>query len=142
VKFNYEWDWAGAEREFQRAIELNPNYATAHQWYAEYLMYMKRFNESIAEFQRALELDPFSLIINVPQGSPYFYMRQYDQAMEKYQKALEMDPNFTFAIYCLAWCYEQEGLFEQAIAESFVANFRLVMLIAAGLALASALSAT
>jgi TolB-like protein/DNA-binding winged helix-turn-helix (wHTH) protein/Tfp pilus assembly protein PilF len=115
VKYYYDWEWSGAEQEFKRAIELNPNYATAHQWYAEYLFYMKRFDESLAEINRAHELDPLSLVINTELGSPYFYMRQYDQAMEKYRKALEMEPHFPLATYSLALCYEQKSMFDEAI---------------------------
>lgn len=116
VKYYHDWNWSGAEREYQRAIELNPNYATAHQWYAEYLMYMERFDESLAEFKRAQELDPLSLVINTELGSPYLYMRQCDQAMKQYQKGLEMDPNFPLAVYCMGLCYEQQGMYEEAIA--------------------------
>lgn len=115
VKYYYDWDWSRAEDEFKRAIELNPNYATAHQWYAEYLFYMERFDESLAEINRAHELDPFSLAINTELGSPYFYMRQYDQALDKYRKAKEMDPHFFLATYCLALCYEQKGMYDEAI---------------------------
>jgi TolB-like protein/DNA-binding winged helix-turn-helix (wHTH) protein/Tfp pilus assembly protein PilF len=115
VKYYYDWEWSGAEQEFKRAIELNPNYATAHQWYAEYLFYMKRFDESLGEINRAHELDPLSLVINTELGSPYFYMRQYDQAMEKYRKALEMEPHFPLATYSLALCYEQKSMFDEAI---------------------------
>ena len=64
VKMLYDWDWQASEKEFKRAIELNPNYAEAHQWYAEYLAYMGRHDESIKEAKRALELDPLSLGIN------------------------------------------------------------------------------
>lgn len=115
IKYYYEWDWLGAEAEFKRAIELNPNYATAHQWYAEYLFYMERFDESITEIKRAHELDPLSLVINTELGSPYLYMRQYDQAMEKYRKALEMDASFPLAVYCMGLCYEQKSMFKEAI---------------------------
>ncbi len=116
VKYYYEWDWSGAEKELKRAIEINPNYATAHQWYAEYLFYMQRFDESLAEINRAYELDPLSLVINTELGSPYLYMRQYDQAMEKYRKALEMDPHFFLANYCLALCYGQKSMYREAIS--------------------------
>jgi eukaryotic-like serine/threonine-protein kinase len=117
VRYNYEWDWAGAEKEFRKAIELNSNYATAHQWYAEYLFYMERFDESLVEIDLAYHLDPLSLIINSELGSPYLYRRQYDQAIEKYRQALELDPTFTIALYSLAVCYEQKSMFDEAIAE-------------------------
>jgi DNA-binding winged helix-turn-helix (wHTH) protein/TolB-like protein/Tfp pilus assembly protein PilF len=116
VKYYYEWDWAGAEVEFKRAIEMNPNYATAHQWYGEYLFFMERFDESLAQLNRARELDPLSLVINTELGSPYFYMRQYDRAAGMYRKALDMDPNFRLAGYCVALCYGQQGMYNEAIA--------------------------
>src|SRR5262249_27185520 len=94
VKYYYDFDWRGAEQEFLRAIKLNPNYPTAHQWYAEYLFYMGRFDESIAQIHVAHQLDPTSLVINTELGSPYFYLRDYDAAMRAYRQALEMDPNF------------------------------------------------
>jgi tetratricopeptide (TPR) repeat protein len=68
VKADYDWDWPGAEREFRRAIELNPGYATAHQWYAEMLSELGRHEEALAEIKRAQQLDPFSLIINAVRG--------------------------------------------------------------------------
>jgi TolB-like protein/Tfp pilus assembly protein PilF len=115
ARYYYDWDWAGAEAEFKRAIALNPNYATAHQWYGEYLFYMQRFDESLAQINRAHELDPFSLVINYELASPYFYMRRYDQAIKKYREAMEMDPHFPLASYYLAVCYEQKGMFDEAI---------------------------
>ncbi|MFQ5927272.1 MAG: adenylate/guanylate cyclase domain-containing protein, partial [Terriglobia bacterium] len=93
-KMDYEWDWSSAEREFRRAIELNPSYATAHHQYSHLLTAMNRTEEMLAESQRALELDPLDLIINVHLGARYYYARQYDQAIEQLQKVVEMDPNF------------------------------------------------
>jgi DNA-binding winged helix-turn-helix (wHTH) protein/TolB-like protein len=116
VEYYHDWNWAGAEQEFKRAIAANPNYATAHQWYSEYLFYMVRFEESIAEINRAHELDPISLSISTEMGSPYYYMRQYDAALEKYQAAHEMDPAFPLAVYCMALCYGQKSQFNEAIA--------------------------
>ena len=84
-----------AAREFQRAIELNPNYATAHQWYGiDLLVALGRFDEAISEVKRALELDPLSLIINSDLGRTYYFARRYDEAIEQLRKTLEMDPNF------------------------------------------------
>ncbi|TET25767.1 MAG: hypothetical protein E3J76_01025, partial [Candidatus Aminicenantes bacterium] len=94
VKENYDWDWKGAEREYRRAIELNPNYATAHQWYAGYLGAMGRHDESIAENKQAQELDPLSPIIGADLGTNFISARQYDQAIEEFQKVLEMDPDY------------------------------------------------
>jgi serine/threonine protein kinase/Tfp pilus assembly protein PilF len=93
----YDWDWPAAEREFKRAIELNPAYATAHEWYAVYLFAMGRFDESIVETLRARELDPLSLIINAIVGVVYFAARRYDESIKYHKKTLEMDPNFLIA---------------------------------------------
>jgi len=117
VKATYEWNWSDAEREFKRAIELMPNYPTAHHWYAEYLKQMGRHGEALTEIKRAQELDPRSLIVNTSVAWQYYFMRQYDQAMELYQMTLEIDPNFGPAHWGLGWAYEQKSMFEEAIAE-------------------------
>src|SRR6266700_716451 len=111
----YDWDWRGAEREFQRAIELNPNYAIAHQWYCGYLEAMGRTHEAIAEGKRALELDPLSPIITFEMGLGFFYARDYDKAIEYYQKTLELDPDFPPAHGQLPAAYEQKRMYDQAI---------------------------
>jgi len=116
IKFWQEWDWGGAESEFKKAITLNPDYATAHQWYAEYLRLMGRFDESIAESNKALELDPLSLIINMEAGLPYYFQHQLDKASEHFQKAIELDPNFALAYVELGWVYEETGNQAKAIA--------------------------
>lgn len=118
VKEQYDWDWLGAEQEFKRAIELNPNYPTAHQYYSEYLTFLGRTEEAVREIQRAHELDPLSLIITTEMGYPYFAARRCDLAMEHFRKALELDPNFPFAIYNIAMCYSREAKHEEAIAEA------------------------
>jgi tetratricopeptide (TPR) repeat protein len=108
-------DWPEGVREFQRAIDLNPSYSTAHMWYSYYLMALGRFDEAVAEAKRAQELDPLSLIINTQTGTPFFYMRKYDRAIEQYQKALEMDPQFPPARYWLGRAYTQKGAYSEAI---------------------------
>jgi serine/threonine protein kinase/tetratricopeptide (TPR) repeat protein len=113
----YDWDWSGAERELQRSIELNPNYATAHQWYGAVLWNTGRLQEAMASERRALELDPLSSIINRNVGDVLFFQRQYDQAIEQYRKTLEFDPGFTSAIYSLSGAYAQKGMFSEALAE-------------------------
>ena len=90
----HEWDWAGAEKEFKRAIELNAGYPTAHAWYGEYLMVLGRFDESLAEMNRADELSPLSPAINLALGYRFYYARQYPQAIEQCQKTLAMDGGF------------------------------------------------
>ena len=117
IRFYYDWDWPGAESGFRRAIGLNPNYATAHQWYAEYLFYMGRFEEANREINRAHELDPQSLVIGLQLASPHMYSRNYVQAIDKIQEALKLNPEFPLGIYMLATCYEQLGRFDEALAE-------------------------
>jgi Tol biopolymer transport system component/serine/threonine protein kinase/tetratricopeptide (TPR) repeat protein len=111
-----ERDWTGAEREFRRAIELNPNYATAHHWYAFNLAAMGRLPESLNEIKRARELDQRSVIINTAVGNVYYYARRYDQAIEQCRKALEMDPGFVPAHTVLRWSLEKKGMYEEAYA--------------------------
>jgi len=122
IKYIYEWDWPGAERGFKLAISLNPNYATAHQWYAEFLTIVGRFDEALKEIKRAQELDPLSLIMNAIGGWPYMYGRKYDQAIEHFQKTLEMDPDFRPAHSYLARTYLWKGMYEEALKEYEILN--------------------
>jgi len=117
VKMTCDWDWAGSEREFQRALEINPNDGTARQWYATYFEAMGRLDKTIAERRRALDAEPLSLIISTMLGRALYFGRHYDQAMEEPRKALEMDPSFVEAHLYLGWVYEQKGRFVDAIAE-------------------------
>jgi serine/threonine protein kinase/TolB-like protein/Tfp pilus assembly protein PilF len=117
VKAFYEWDWAGAEGEYRRAIELNPGYASAHHWYGWYLALMGRLNEAIAEVKQASELDPLSLEINTDLGLSFFFARQYESAIEQFEKAIEMDPNSIWTRFFLGWAREQKGDYDEAIAE-------------------------
>jgi TolB-like protein/DNA-binding winged helix-turn-helix (wHTH) protein len=117
-KADFEYDWQGAEREFKRAIELNPNYADAHYRYAwTYLTPLGRSEEAISEMKKALELDPFSRIYNTVFGLTYFYARKYDQAEEQFKKAIEINPDFFITYYHLAWLYSQTGQYQKAIDE-------------------------
>src|SRR5262245_5745901 len=111
---NYDWDWQTAEKEFRRAIELNPNYATAHHWYAEHLTWLGRFDEALRESERARQLDPLSLIIAADNGAILYYARQYDRAITQFLAVREMDPNFS-RTYFIIWAYEQKGLFSDAM---------------------------
>jgi tetratricopeptide (TPR) repeat protein len=115
--YEYDWKFAEAEKEFKRAIELNPNYATTRHWYAEYLLSVGRNEEAIAEIKRAQELDPLSLIINSIVGIVYTETRQYDRAIEQLKKTIEMDHNFPRAHLFLAEAYERKGMFVEAISE-------------------------
>jgi tetratricopeptide (TPR) repeat protein len=116
ASFIFDRDWASAEREFNRAIELNPNYATAHQWYSEFLASMRRFDEAIKEIGRAQELDPLSLIINTMSGRTFYYAREYDRAIEQFRKTLEIDPDFLIAYGDLGRIYIQKKMYEEALA--------------------------
>ena len=112
----YDYDFPGGEREFKRAIELNPNSASAHQWYGYYLAGLARADEAFGEIKRAQELDPLSLIINGELGMPFYFTRQYDRAINEFKKALEIDPNIGLTRVFLSWTYVQKGMYEEAIA--------------------------
>jgi serine/threonine protein kinase/Tfp pilus assembly protein PilF len=116
-----DWDWAAADREFRRAIELNPNFATAPHWYALYLAEMGRFEEAVASIKQALELDPASVYINADYGRVLFYARRYDESLEQYRKTVEMAPNFSAFYVELSYLYEQLGLFDEwvTVTEKF-----------------------
>ncbi len=117
VRMSYEWDWPGAEREFQRAIQLDPAYPTARHWYSICLAAAGRNEEAIASLTRAQQLDPLSLIISADLGLEAYFARRYDQAVEQVRKVLEMDPNFAAARRHLGMAYEQKGMYKEAVAE-------------------------
>ena len=117
VSYHYEWDWARAEREFKRAIELNPNYATAHHWYGEYLGVVGRFDEAVAEYRVALQLDPLSFVVNLDLGWDFYLARRYDDAIAQYRKALEFEPNSPIVHSILSQAYEQQGKYAEAADE-------------------------
>jgi len=112
-----EWDWAGAEREYQRAIELNPSDPLARIWYAIYLYAMQRFEEAVAQAERAQRLDPVSPLVNTWAGAAYFFAGRPEEAMVSWQKALELDPSYSDASIVLARTYVTKGSYQQAIAE-------------------------
>lgn len=116
IAMNYDWDWAEAERQYRLAIQLNPNYATAHHWYAEYLVLVGRFPEGLAQIKRAQELDPFSVIIQTDAGKLFCMARQYDGAVEQLRKAIEMDANFALAQEWLGVAQLEKGRFAEASA--------------------------
>ena len=118
VLMNYDWDWPTAEKEFKRSIELKPDYATAHEWYAiHYLTATNRLEESVQEMKRALELEPASLVMNTFMGATFYYAGRYDEAIDQCRRTVEMDPNFAVAHWHLGLAYEQKRLFENAIEE-------------------------
>lgn len=116
IKLYYERDWAGAEREFRRAIELNPSYATAHHWFAFNLAAVGRHDEALAEIRVAQELDPGSLFVNTAVANILYYARRYDEAIEQCQRTLEMDPGFVPAHMVLRGVYASKGMSEEADA--------------------------
>jgi tetratricopeptide (TPR) repeat protein len=116
VKLNFEWDWPGAEMAFQRALQLNPNYATAYHWYSHYLIAMGRIDESLAASRRALALDPLDLETNIHLAWHYYFARDYDRAIEVAGATLEMDSTFSEAYWFMGGAYEQKGLYAEAIA--------------------------
>jgi TolB-like protein/DNA-binding winged helix-turn-helix (wHTH) protein/Flp pilus assembly protein TadD len=117
ILHNYDWNWAAAEQEYRRAIELNPNYAMAHHLYAHLLIETGRTQQSLAEAQRALDLDPYSPFINNGVARQYYLSRQYDKSSAQCQMGLQINPNYIPARIQLALDYEQTGKVAQAISE-------------------------
>ena len=115
---NHDWDWQTSEKEYRRAIELNPNYATAHHWYAEHLLWLGRFDEALTESERARQLDPLSLIIAADNGAILYYSRQYDRAIEQFRTVLRKDPKFGRAGGLLTFAYVGKAMFAQALADA------------------------
>ena len=114
----FDWDWEASEREFKRAIELNPQYAVAHHWYGSVLLSAQgRFDEALASEERALELEPLSLVINSNLGFICYQAGSFDQAEEHLQRTLEMDDNFVYARFHLGLCHAHRGSHDKAIAE-------------------------
>ena len=113
----YEWNWAMAEREYKRAVQLNPGDARTHNWYAGYLMYTGRLEEGISEARRARELDPLSLPVNNALAGRLLAAGRYDLALEQVQKTLQLDPHFAPARQTQGWAYLHNGKREEAIQE-------------------------
>jgi tetratricopeptide (TPR) repeat protein len=111
-----DWDWSSAQKEFKRAVELEPNYARAHHLYSLFLAMLGRNEEAIEEIRRALELDPLSIIINNDVAWNYHYARDYDRAVEFYKKTLDLNPGFPMALRELGTVYAMKGLFEEAVS--------------------------
>ncbi len=111
----HDWNWSAAEVEFRCALDLNPNYAMAHEWYALYLAVMERIDEAILEVKKAVELDPLSLVANSVLGLGYYWGRRYDQAVEQLDRTLELDADFPLAHLYLAWSYAGKQMWREAI---------------------------
>jgi serine/threonine-protein kinase len=135
VTFIYDWDWVGAEREFSRAIELNPRYSTARQWHSWFLAAMGRFDEALAEGRAAMELDPLSVSIRRSMGWLQYYARHFDGALENLRRALAMNPTSEETHRLLGLVYAQQGLYDEATASfrEAVSNSESDMLSYAGL---------
>ena len=115
IAFYFEWDRVTAEREYKRAIELSPNYATTYHWYGETLANLGKFEESFAMYQKAVELDPVSLAIATDHGRAYYLARQYDRAIEILKKVEEIDPSYQRTYFYLSAVYETKGMLAEAI---------------------------
>jgi len=115
VLYRYDWDWRGAEREFQLSLELEPSYAEGHRAYAVYLMTVRRHEEALAEARRARELSPLSLVINTELGMALVRLGRYDEAIEQLRKTLEIDPKFFRAYQTMAMAYEGKGDWPRAL---------------------------
>jgi TolB-like protein/DNA-binding winged helix-turn-helix (wHTH) protein/Flp pilus assembly protein TadD len=118
---DYDWDWPTVEKEYRRAIELNPNYPTAHQWYAESLALQGRFDEAFVEIERARQLDPLSLIIGSDYAVILYFSRQYDRAIEQFRSVLDREPRFPRA-HMVAYAYVEKGMYAEALAD--IQNWR------------------
>jgi serine/threonine protein kinase/tetratricopeptide (TPR) repeat protein len=117
AKQNFDWDFAAAEQEFRHALELNPSYAIAHQWYATFLSDMGRHQEAITEIERAIQLDPLSVNVNTAAAVIFYFARQFDRAEKQARNALELDPNFYSAHNWLADVYKATNAYEAAFQE-------------------------
>jgi TolB-like protein/predicted Zn-dependent protease len=112
----YEWDWMGTEQAYRRAVALNPGYATAHQWLAEYLVSQGRFDEAIAEARHAHHLDPLAFIMGTTLGDVLYFSRRYDEAIAELHAIVQMEPNFVHAVNDLGRAYTERGMFAEAFA--------------------------
>jgi eukaryotic-like serine/threonine-protein kinase len=124
IKTTYDFDWDSAEREYQAALRLRPNYATAHQWYAEHLAFRGRTDEALAEISIALELDPFSLVINRMKGNILGFANRYDEAIDQLKKTVELYPDSPVVRFNLGEAYAAKEMYPEAI-EQYLNGFKL-----------------
>ncbi|HKO99657.1 MAG TPA: protein kinase [Pyrinomonadaceae bacterium] len=117
ILLQYDWNWFGAEREFRRALEIDPDYALGRSFLAWHLAAMGRFDESIAEDKRALEIDPLSPAVNADLGWDFYFARRYEEGIEQLRKAVDLEPNYWVSHVLLGRCYEQKGRLDEAIAQ-------------------------
>jgi tetratricopeptide (TPR) repeat protein len=116
VKTFYEYDWSGAEQEFQRALALSPNSSTTHWWYAWYNMFLRRFDQGIAEMRRAVELDPVSIAKNMDLGWAYQFPGRWDESIEQLNRTLEMDRANPQVLAAFGWAYMGKKIYPEAEA--------------------------
>jgi TolB-like protein/DNA-binding winged helix-turn-helix (wHTH) protein/Tfp pilus assembly protein PilF len=117
VSMVYDWDWSTAEKEFHRAIELNPNYATAHEWYAEFLAARGRGPEALEEMKRARDADPLLVLMHTAVAETLYYSRQYDEVIAQCRQTLELDPDYALAHFHLGRAYLAKSMYPEAIEE-------------------------
>lgn len=117
INMVYEWNWASAEKEFKRAIEINPNYAGAHEWYAEFLAARGRESEALSEMKRARDADPLLVLMHAAVAEALYYSRRYDDVISQCQQTLELDPDYPIAHFHLGRAYMAKNMYPQAIAE-------------------------
>ena len=115
IKARFEWDWAGADGEFQRALELNPNYAYAYHCFASHEAALGRFGEALAHQERAMELDPFSIVVGMGRARLFYFARQYERARAQCRSTLEMEPRFWVAYLLTGLCQLREGVPDEAV---------------------------
>jgi tetratricopeptide (TPR) repeat protein len=117
IKLIYDWDWQGAESNFQDAMRLSPTYSTAYHWHAEYLEALGQIDEGLVELQQARDLDPLSLVINTSLGMGFYFADRYDEAIEHLRRAIELEPRFVKARLVLGLVYLRKSMHAEAIAE-------------------------
>ena len=117
INMVYDWNWASAEKEFKRAIEINPNYAGAHEWYAEFLAARGRESEALSEMNRARDADPLLVLMHAAVAEALYYSRRYDDVISQCQQTLELDPGYPIAHFHLGRAYIAKNMYPEAIAE-------------------------
>ena len=117
ISMVYDWNWASAQKEFKRAIELNPNYAGAHEWYAEFLAARGRESEALGEMRRARDADPLLVLMHAAVAEALYYSRRYDDVISQCRQTLELDPDYPLAHFHLGRAYMGENMYPEAIAE-------------------------
>lgn len=125
VSMVYDWNWSAAEREFRRALEINPHYAGGHEWYAEFLAARGRENEALSEMNRARDADPLLVLMHAAVAEALYYSRRYDEVIAQCRQTLELDPNYPLAHFHLGRAYMAKNMYPEAIAEYQIAQASL-----------------